>query len=54
MKNGETARARTCFERGIKKMIDNGEEAEELLVAFAEFEEQSKRDRQSKVVINAR
>ncbi|CAL5416438.1 hypothetical protein TEA_027239 [Camellia sinensis var. sinensis] len=42
VKNGETARARTCFERGIKKMIDNGEEAEELLVAFAEFEEQSK------------
>ncbi|KAI8002533.1 Crooked neck-like protein 1 [Camellia lanceoleosa] len=42
VKNGETARARTCFERGTKKMIDNGKKVEELLVAFVEYEEQSK------------
>ncbi|KAF2313427.1 hypothetical protein GH714_010952 [Hevea brasiliensis] len=38
MKNGEVARARNVYERAVEKLADD-EEAEQLFVAFAEFEE---------------
>ncbi|GAB4834530.1 Crooked neck-like protein 1 [Ancistrocladus abbreviatus] len=41
MKNGEVAQARNCYERAVDKLADDGE-AEQLFVAFAEFEEQCK------------
>ncbi|PIN22385.1 Cell cycle control protein (crooked neck) [Handroanthus impetiginosus] len=41
MKNGEIARPRNCYERAVDKLGDK-EEAEELYVAFAEFEEKCK------------
>ncbi|KAL3498965.1 hypothetical protein ACH5RR_041697 [Cinchona calisaya] len=41
MKNGEIARARNCYERAVEKLADD-EEAEQLFVAFAEFEEKCK------------
>lgn len=37
-KNGEVAKARNCYERGVENLVDE-EDAEELLVAFAGFEE---------------
>ncbi|CAM8955686.1 unnamed protein product [Rhodiola kirilowii] len=36
--NGEITRARNCYERAVEKLADD-EEAEQLFVAFAEFEE---------------
>ncbi|WMV20643.1 hypothetical protein MTR67_014028 [Solanum verrucosum] len=39
MKNGEIGRARNCYERAVDKLADDDEEAEQLFVAFAEFEE---------------
>ncbi|XAR55043.1 hypothetical protein NMG60_11030419 [Bertholletia excelsa] len=41
MKNGDIARARDCYERAVGKLADD-EEAEQLFVAFAEFEERCK------------
>ncbi|KAL6276535.1 hypothetical protein ACE6H2_020136 [Prunus campanulata] len=41
MKNGEVARARNVYERAVEIMGDD-EEAEQLFVAFAEFEERCK------------
>ncbi|XLR12090.1 hypothetical protein HN51_048818 [Arachis hypogaea] len=41
MKNGEVAKARNVYERAVEKLADD-EEAEQLFVAFAEFEERCK------------
>ncbi|XP_057743125.1 uncharacterized protein LOC130961324 [Arachis stenosperma] len=41
MKNGEVAKARNVYERAVVKLADD-EEAEQLFVAFAEFEERCK------------
>ncbi|PSS04236.1 Crooked neck-like protein [Actinidia chinensis var. chinensis] len=41
MKSGEVGRARNCYERAVEKLADD-EEAEQLFVAFAEFEERCK------------
>ena len=41
MKNGEVGRARNCYVRAVEKLSDD-EEAEQLSVAFAEFEERCK------------
>ncbi|CAH9122332.1 unnamed protein product [Cuscuta epithymum] len=41
MKNGEISRSRNCYERAVDKLADD-EEAEQLFVAFAEFEEMCK------------
>ncbi|TKY57425.1 Crooked neck protein 1 [Spatholobus suberectus] len=41
MKNGEAAKARNVYERAADKLSDD-EEAEQLFVAFAEFEERCK------------
>ncbi|KAF6134470.1 hypothetical protein GIB67_034884 [Kingdonia uniflora] len=38
MKNGEVGNSRNCYERAVEKLGDD-EEAEQLFVAFAEFEE---------------
>lgn len=42
MKNGEVARARNCYERAIEKLADDDEEAEQLFLAFSQFEERCK------------
>ncbi|MFQ6632829.1 hypothetical protein Gotur_011246 [Gossypium turneri] len=41
MKNGEIVRARNVYERAVEKLADE-EDAEQLFVAFAEFEERCK------------
>ncbi|KAI5653329.1 hypothetical protein M9H77_30516 [Catharanthus roseus] len=41
MKNGEMSLARNCYERAVDKLSDD-EEAEQLFLAFAEFEENCK------------
>ena len=41
MKNGEVARSRNVYERAVEK-LGNNEEAKQLFVAFAEFEERCK------------
>ncbi|CAM8904518.1 unnamed protein product [Rhodiola kirilowii] len=41
MKFGKIPRARNCYERAVEKLADD-EEAEQLFVAFAEFEERCK------------
>ncbi|KAJ7952117.1 crooked neck-like protein 1 [Quillaja saponaria] len=41
MKNGEVAKARNVYERAVEKLADD-DEAEQLFVAFAEFEERCK------------
>ncbi|XLU46496.1 hypothetical protein S245_041310, partial [Arachis hypogaea] len=41
MKNGEVAKARNVYERAVEELADD-EEAEQLFVAFAEFEERCK------------
>ncbi|KAL5814289.1 hypothetical protein ACOSQ4_024930 [Xanthoceras sorbifolium] len=41
MKNGEIGRSRNVYERAVEKLADD-EEAEQLFVAFAEFEERCK------------
>ncbi|MCE2055412.1 NineTeen Complex (NTC) component, partial [Datura stramonium] len=43
MKNGEIGRARNCYERAVDKLADDHEEPEQLLVAFAEFEDKCKK-----------
>ncbi|KAI8561007.1 hypothetical protein RHMOL_Rhmol04G0301700 [Rhododendron molle] len=42
MRNGEILKARECYERAVEKLLGQEEEAVELLVAFAEFEESCK------------
>ncbi|KAG6405824.1 hypothetical protein SASPL_133418 [Salvia splendens] len=50
MKNGEIARARNCcYERPVNKLGDD-EEAEELFVAFAEFEEKCKETERARCI----
>ncbi|KAI8561002.1 hypothetical protein RHMOL_Rhmol04G0301200 [Rhododendron molle] len=39
MRNGEILKARECYERAVEKLVGQEEEAVELLVAFAGFEE---------------
>uniref|UniRef100_M1A878 Crooked neck protein n=1 Tax=Solanum tuberosum TaxID=4113 RepID=M1A878_SOLTU len=39
MKNREIGRARNCYERAVDKLAVDDEEAEQLFVAFAEFED---------------
>ncbi|GLU05364.1 hypothetical protein SLE2022_224660 [Rubroshorea leprosula] len=41
MKKGETVCVKSVFERAVEKMVDD-DDAEELFVAFAEFEERCK------------
>ncbi|KAL3827898.1 hypothetical protein ACJIZ3_016700 [Penstemon smallii] len=41
MKNGDIVRARSCYDRAVIKLKDD-EEAEELFMAYAEFEEKCK------------
>ncbi|KAH0723385.1 hypothetical protein KY285_005939 [Solanum tuberosum] len=42
MKNGEIGRARNCYERAVDKLEDDDDEAEQLFLAFAEFEDKCK------------
>ncbi|GAB4857491.1 Crooked neck-like protein 1 [Ancistrocladus abbreviatus] len=49
MKNGEVARARNCYERAVDKLADD-EEAEQLFVAFAEFEERCKETERARCI----
>ncbi|CAI9103357.1 OLC1v1001821C1 [Oldenlandia corymbosa var. corymbosa] len=42
MKNGEIDLARNCYERAVDKLAGDEEEAEQLFVAFAQFEEKFK------------
>ncbi|XP_010261495.1 PREDICTED: crooked neck-like protein 1 isoform X2 [Nelumbo nucifera] len=49
MKNGEVARARNCYERAVEKLADD-EEAENLFVAFAEFEERCKETERARCI----
>ncbi|XP_052209350.1 uncharacterized protein LOC127812868 [Diospyros lotus] len=49
MKNGEINRARNCYERAVSKLADD-EEAEQLFVAFAEFEERCKETERARCI----
>ena len=49
MKNGEVARARNCYERAIEKLADD-EDAEQLFLAFAEFEERCKESERARCI----
>ncbi|XP_078438951.1 uncharacterized protein LOC144709307 [Wolffia australiana] len=49
MKNGEIARSRGCYERAVEILADD-EEAEQLFVAFAEFEERCKETERARCI----
>lgn len=49
MKNGEIARCRNVYERAVEKLADE-EEAEQLFVAFAEFEERCKETERARCI----
>ncbi|XP_077227697.1 crooked neck protein, putative / cell cycle protein [Tasmannia lanceolata] len=49
MKNGEVARCRNCYERAVERLADD-EEAEQLFVAFAEFEERCKETERARCI----
>ncbi|KAL5993549.1 Crooked neck-like protein 1 [Asimina triloba] len=49
MKNGEVARARAIYERAVELMVDD-EEAEQLFVAFAWFEERCKETERARCI----
>ncbi|KNA17989.1 hypothetical protein SOVF_074890 [Spinacia oleracea] len=49
LKNGEIARSRNCYERAVDKLADD-EEAEQLFVAFAEFEERCKETERARCI----
>ncbi|KAB1199460.1 Crooked neck-like protein 1 [Morella rubra] len=49
MKNGEVARGRNVYERAVEKLADD-EEAEQLFVAFAEFEERCKETERARCI----
>ncbi|CAA6661039.1 unnamed protein product [Spirodela intermedia] len=49
MKNGEVARARGCYERAVEILSDD-EEAEQLFVAFSEFEERCKETERARCI----
>ncbi|RZB77840.1 Pre-mRNA-splicing factor CLF1 [Glycine soja] len=49
MKNGEVARSRNVYERAVDKLSDD-EEAEQLFVAFAEFEERCKETERARAI----
>ncbi|XP_068667558.1 uncharacterized protein [Aristolochia californica] len=49
MKNGDVARARSCYERAVVKLADD-EDAEQLFVAFAEFEERCKETERARCI----
>lgn len=50
MKYGGVVRARSCYEKAVCKLGGDGEEMEELCVAFAEFEERCKETERARVV----
>ena len=49
MKNGEIVRARNVYERAVEKLADE-EDAEQLFVAFAEFEERCKETERARCI----
>ncbi|WMV20641.1 hypothetical protein MTR67_014026 [Solanum verrucosum] len=52
MKNGEIGRARNCYERAVDKLADDDEEAEQLFVAFAEFEDKCRETDRARCIYN--